>query len=78
MGPRAEYSVGRHFNVIVWPSVFEKNRRAILGASLLGCRGEVGRAGDVIHLVVEHVVNLTMDLKTASDMGAVLAGGRPR
>jgi error-prone DNA polymerase len=25
-------------NLIVWPSVFEGNRRAILGATMLGCR----------------------------------------
>jgi error-prone DNA polymerase len=28
-------------NIIAWPSVFEKNRRIILSASMLGCRGKV-------------------------------------
>ena len=28
-------------NLIVWPTVFEQNRRAILGATMLGCRGRV-------------------------------------
>jgi error-prone DNA polymerase len=35
-------------NLIVWPSVFEKNRRTILSASMLGCRGKVQRASGVM------------------------------
>jgi hypothetical protein len=31
-------------NLIVWPSVFEENRRAFLGATLLGCWGRVQTA----------------------------------
>jgi error-prone DNA polymerase len=57
-------------NLIVWPSVFEKNRRTILSASMLGSRGKVQRASDVIHLIVEHVVDLTAYLKTVSGLDA--------
>ena len=42
-------------NLIVWRSVFDANRRTILGSSMLGCRGRVQRQGNVIHLVVEHL-----------------------
>jgi error-prone DNA polymerase len=55
-------------NLIVWPSVFEKNRRTILSASMLGCRGKVQRASDVIHLIVEQVTDLTADLRTVSGL----------
>jgi error-prone DNA polymerase len=56
-------------NLIVWPSVFEKNRRTILGASMLGCRGKVQRAsGVIIHLIVEQVTDLTGDLRTVSGL----------
>jgi DNA polymerase III alpha subunit len=55
-------------NLIVWPSVFEKNRRTILSASMLGCRGKVQRASDVIHLIVEQLTDLTADLKTISGL----------
>ena len=51
-------------NLIVWPSVFETNRRAILGATMLGCRGKVQSANGVIHLIVEQVRDLSADLKT--------------
>ncbi|MFT3941548.1 OB-fold nucleic acid binding domain-containing protein [Rhodopseudomonas sp.] len=55
-------------NLIVWPSVFEENRRTILGASMLGCRGKLQNASDVIHLVVEQIVDLTNELKRVSGL----------
>jgi error-prone DNA polymerase len=55
-------------NLIVWPSVFENNRRAILGASMFGCRGKVQNANNVIHLIVEQAVDLTADLKQVSEL----------
>jgi error-prone DNA polymerase len=65
-------------NLIVWPSVFENNRRAILGASMFGCRGKVQNANNVIHLIVEQVVDLTADLKQVSglDLEFPLPAGR--
>jgi error-prone DNA polymerase len=35
---------------------------------MLGYRGKVQHASDVIHLIVEHLVDLTPDLKTVSDL----------
>jgi error-prone DNA polymerase len=55
-------------NLIVWPSVFENNRRAILGASMFGCGGKVQNANNVIHLIVEQVVDLTPNLKQVSGL----------
>jgi len=65
-------------NLIVWPSVFEANRRTILSASMLGCRGKVQRANGVTHLIVESTVDLTTDLRTVSglDTPFPLAAGR--
>jgi len=37
--------------VIVWPSLAERQRRALLGARLLGVSGEVQRDGDVLHVI---------------------------
>jgi error-prone DNA polymerase len=59
-------------NLIVWPSVFEKNRRTILSATMLGVRGRVQRQGDVIHVIVENLKDLTEDLKTISGVGEPL------
>jgi error-prone DNA polymerase len=35
-------------NLIVWPSVFDQNRRTILGASMLGVRDKVQSVSNVI------------------------------
>ena len=57
-------------NLIVWPSVFERNRRTILSASMMGCRGKVQHESGVIHLIVEHVSDLSSELKRISGLDA--------
>jgi len=46
-------------NLIVWSSLFERQRRVVLSASMLGCRGRVQREGDVIHVVAEQLEDLS-------------------
>jgi error-prone DNA polymerase len=46
-------------NVIVWPSLLEKQRREVLGASLLGVYGIWQREGEVRHLVAQRLVDLS-------------------
>src|SRR6201999_2227787 len=53
-------------NLIVWPNVFEQNRRSILGATMLGCYGRVQHASGVTHLIVERVSDLSGDLRRVS------------
>ena len=38
-------------NLIVRPDLFDRQRRVVLGARLMACRGRVQRVGDVVHLV---------------------------
>ena len=40
-------------NLVVWPKIFEANRRIVMGARLLGVKGHVQREGIVIHIVAE-------------------------
>ena len=42
-------------NIVVWPKVFERYRRAFLSASLLAVKGRIQRDGLVLHLVAEHI-----------------------
>ena len=65
-------------NLIVWPTVFEQHRRAILGATMLGCWGRVQSADGVIHLIVDRVNDLSAQLKTVSNLedGFPLTAGR--
>lgn len=55
-------------NVIIWPKVFEANRRVVLGARVLGVRGMLQREGIVIHVIAKEFFDLTGDL-------AAIAGG---
>ena len=46
----------------------KKNRRPILGATMLGCSGKVQHASGVTHLIVEQVRDLSADLRRVSGM----------
>ena len=46
-------------NLIIWPSLFERQRRLVLSASMIGCRGKVQREGQVIHVIAEHLTDLS-------------------
>jgi error-prone DNA polymerase len=48
-----------HANLILWPSVFEKQRRLVLSASMIACRGKLQREGEVIHVIAEHLTDLS-------------------
>ena len=42
-------------NLIVWPPILERFRRAALGATLLRCTGRLQREESVIHIVADHL-----------------------
>jgi error-prone DNA polymerase len=44
-------------NLVVWPAVFERYRRALLGAQLMVVRGKLQREGIVIHVVAETLID---------------------
>lgn len=54
-------------NVIVWPKVFEANRRVVLGARLLQVRGLVQKEGLVVHLIARELTDLTPALLAVAD-----------
>ena len=56
-------------NVVVWPNVLERYRRAILGGRLVLVQGRVQRAGEIVHLVASHLEDLThwLDLLTPDE-----------
>jgi error-prone DNA polymerase len=51
-------------NLIVWPPILERFRRAALGATLLYCRGRLQREESVIHIVAEDLRDWTPRLNT--------------
>ncbi|MEJ5976655.1 error-prone DNA polymerase [Novosphingobium sp. PS1R-30] len=46
-------------NLIVWTNVFEKHRRTVLSASMMGIRGQVQREGEVIHVIAQRIDDLS-------------------
>ena len=46
-------------NLVLWPSLVERQRRVALGARLLGVEGHVEREGIVVHLVARRLIDLT-------------------
>jgi error-prone DNA polymerase len=56
-------------NVIVWPSLVDRQRRELLGARLMTVHGALEREGDVAHLIARRLVDdsrLLGELATAS------------
>jgi error-prone DNA polymerase len=51
-------------NLIVWPQILERFRRAALGATLLRCTGKLQREESVIHVVADRLDDLTPRLNT--------------
>jgi error-prone DNA polymerase len=51
-------------NLIVWPDILERFRRAALGATLLYCRGQLQREDSVIHVVAADLRDDTQRLGT--------------
>jgi hypothetical protein len=46
-------------NLVVWPAVFERFRRVVLGAQLMMVRGRLQKEGQVIHVVAEQLIDRT-------------------
>ncbi|MFB2553516.1 error-prone DNA polymerase [Ensifer soli] len=51
-------------NAVVWPSLFEKQRRLVLSASMLAINGRIQREGEVVHLVAQRLFDLSEDLQS--------------
>jgi error-prone DNA polymerase len=58
-----------HANLIVWPSVFDRQRRLVLTASMLSCRGKLQREGEVIHVIADHLTDLSPLLRSVGQRG---------
>jgi error-prone DNA polymerase len=55
-------------NLIVWPAILERFRRAALGATLLHCTGKLQREESVIHVVADRLADMTPRLNTLRNL----------
>ncbi len=65
-----------HANLVIWPQLFEAERRLILSASMLGVSGVVQREGEVVHLVARRLVDLSPLLATVGERDWQVPAGR--
>ena len=63
-------------NLVLWPSLFEKQRRLVLSAGMIACRGRVQRDGEVMHVVVEHLIDLSRELRSVGARELPITRGR--
>ncbi|MBV9750348.1 MAG: error-prone DNA polymerase, partial [Acetobacteraceae bacterium] len=56
-------------NLVIWPSLFERQRRVVLSASMIAAHGRVQREGEVIHLIAEQLTDLTDLLRSVGSRG---------
>jgi error-prone DNA polymerase len=65
-------------NVVVWPSLLETHRSAVLGSALLYIKGTIQRSPEgITHLVAEHLENHTAKL-TLTDLPTTPGDELPR
>lgn len=46
-------------NIVVWPNVFEKQRRELLGSAMMSVKGRIQREGVVVHLVAQWLTDMS-------------------
>ena len=63
-------------NTIVWARTFETFRPVVIGARLVAVTGPLQSASGVIHVVMEHIEDLTPLLRRLSDEHGCVAGAR--
>jgi error-prone DNA polymerase len=64
-------------NAVIWPDVFQANRRTVMSARFLLVRGRLQRAGEVIHVVAERFTDLTTRLNDLREAELTPARSRP-
>jgi error-prone DNA polymerase len=49
-------------NLVIWTSLYERQRRVILGASMMAVHGRIQREGEVVHLVANQLTDMSAEL----------------
>jgi error-prone DNA polymerase len=48
-----------YINLIVWRQIAERQRRALVGSRLMGVTGELQLEGEVMHVIVHRITDLS-------------------
>ena len=49
-------------NLVIWPKLYARQRRVVLGARMLGVNGRIQREGAVVHLIAHRLTDLSAEL----------------
>lgn len=61
---------------ILWPDRFEAQRRTVMSASMVGLKGRVQKEGEVIHVIIDRVIDYGDLLRRVGDMELPIRAGR--
>lgn len=64
-------------NIIIWPKLFEAERRTVIGSRFLGVVGMLQREETVMHVVARQLVDMSDELATISDCGELFNPNEP-
>ena len=65
-------------NLVIWPSLYEKQRRVLLSARMMSVYGRIQREGEVVHLVAHRIVDLSPELASIGKREGALSGTHDR
>ena len=54
-------------NIVVWPDLFEKQRRMVLSAGMIAVAGRVQREGEVVHVIARTLTDLSPLLRSVGE-----------
>ena len=54
-------------NLVIWPTLYEKQRRIILSAGMIAVYGCIQREGEVVHLIAHRLTDLSAELASVGD-----------
>jgi error-prone DNA polymerase len=60
-------------NLVIWPKLYERQRRVILSAGMMAAHGRIQREGEVVHLVAHRVSDLSNALASVGSRDTTFA-----
>ncbi len=63
-------------NLILWPGIFERQRRLVLTASMIACHGRLQKEGGVTHVITERLTDLSPLLRQVGERDMPMQTGR--
>jgi error-prone DNA polymerase len=60
-------------NLVIWPDLYEKQRRIILSSGMIAVYGRIQREGEVVHLVAHRLTDLSVELASVGERDATFS-----